>query len=398
MIDFPNNPQVGDAFTSGGTIFRCVQVAPVVWTATPVAAPIPDAPTDGKLYGRKSADWFVVDKAAVGLGNADNTSDANKPISTATAAALAGKEPSIVIGTTAQYWRGDKTWQALTPAAAGLSNVTNNKQVINKSATNTIQIGWSVSSMVAQVDGSDFGNTWPINITGNSSYASNAGAVNGISGWNYSNRGKQPVYLWVTDGSAQDQYLTAPGNITVENANNVGASRGAPDRSAAWGFASGNYNLPYMRLDASGNIRYLVWNSGNDTTVQGLRQVGNPGYMEVSGANGAFSTPLAASDIRLKGNIAPSTVDASEVVRQMELIEFDWIRNGTGHIELGFNAQNLQGLQPRLVSAVEQPPGSPMEDLGAVLNLDTAVIVVYLAKALQEALARIDRLEHPSEH
>lgn len=33
-------------------------------------------------------------KATVGLGNVDNTSDANKPISTATATALAGKEPS----------------------------------------------------------------------------------------------------------------------------------------------------------------------------------------------------------------------------------------------------------------------------------------------------------------
>lgn len=38
---------------------------------------------------------------------------------------LAGKEPSIASGTTAQYYRGDKTWQTLNKAAVGLANVDN---------------------------------------------------------------------------------------------------------------------------------------------------------------------------------------------------------------------------------------------------------------------------------
>ncbi|ASZ74684.1 hypothetical protein KHO57_gp220 [Mycobacterium phage Phabba] len=79
-------------------------------------------------------------KGDVGLGNVDNTSDANKPVSTAQAAAigtkadatatanaLAGKEPSIAPGTTSQFWRGDKTWQTvpLDKAGVGLGNVDN---------------------------------------------------------------------------------------------------------------------------------------------------------------------------------------------------------------------------------------------------------------------------------
>lgn len=36
-----------------------------------------------------------------------------------------GAEPFIIAGTTAQYWRGDKTWQTLNKAAVGLSNVDN---------------------------------------------------------------------------------------------------------------------------------------------------------------------------------------------------------------------------------------------------------------------------------
>ncbi len=114
MIDFPQNPTVGFTFQVGNTIYKCVAINPAVWSATVASAGIPDAPGDGKLYGRQSAAWSEITKAAVGLGNVDNTSDANKPISSATATALAGKEPTIVAGTTAQFWRGDKTWQNVT--------------------------------------------------------------------------------------------------------------------------------------------------------------------------------------------------------------------------------------------------------------------------------------------
>jgi hypothetical protein len=44
---------------------------------------------------------------------------------TGLSAALAAKEPTIVGGTTAQYWRGDKSWQSLNKAAVGLGNVDN---------------------------------------------------------------------------------------------------------------------------------------------------------------------------------------------------------------------------------------------------------------------------------
>ena len=67
----------------------------------------------------------VLTKTDVGLSNVDNTSDANKPTSTAVSTALSGKEPTITAGTSAQYWRGDKTWQTLDKASVGLSAVDN---------------------------------------------------------------------------------------------------------------------------------------------------------------------------------------------------------------------------------------------------------------------------------
>lgn len=48
---------------------------------------------------------------SVGLGNVNNTSDIDKPVSTATQAALDGKEDLIATGTNDQFWRGDKEWQ-----------------------------------------------------------------------------------------------------------------------------------------------------------------------------------------------------------------------------------------------------------------------------------------------
>jgi hypothetical protein len=75
------------------------------------------------VAGRQGA--IVLVKADVGLSNVDNTSDANKPISSATATALAGKEAAFAAGTTAQYRRGDKSWQTLDKAAVGLTNVDN---------------------------------------------------------------------------------------------------------------------------------------------------------------------------------------------------------------------------------------------------------------------------------
>jgi hypothetical protein len=146
-------------------------------------------------YWRGDKTWQTLDKSVVGLGNVDNTADADKPVSTAVQTALnakenaanksdvttlgtsdvlfptqnavktyvdaqisnatipdatttlkgkiklAGdlngtadlptvpglltKEPLIAAGTTSQYWRGDKTWQTLDKSVVGLGNVDN---------------------------------------------------------------------------------------------------------------------------------------------------------------------------------------------------------------------------------------------------------------------------------
>lgn len=81
----------------------------------------------------------VLNKSDVGLSNVDNTSDANKPISNATQAAINSREPIINSGSNSQYYRGDKTWQTLDKSAVGLGNVDNTADV-NKPISNAAQI------------------------------------------------------------------------------------------------------------------------------------------------------------------------------------------------------------------------------------------------------------------
>jgi parallel beta-helix repeat protein len=74
----------------------------------------------------------TLNELAAALGN-----DAS--FATTVTTSLAGKEPTITAGTTGQYWRGDKSWQTLDKTAVGLANVDNtsdaNKPVSTAQAT-----------------------------------------------------------------------------------------------------------------------------------------------------------------------------------------------------------------------------------------------------------------------
>jgi predicted heme/steroid binding protein len=78
-------------------------------TALDTKAPLASPTFTGTVSG--------ITKSMVGLGNVDNTTDLNKPISTATQTALNDKEPTITAGTSNQYYRGDKTFQSLVTTA-----------------------------------------------------------------------------------------------------------------------------------------------------------------------------------------------------------------------------------------------------------------------------------------
>lgn len=61
---------------------------------------------------------------------------------------LAAKEPSITAGTSAQYWRGDKSWQTLDKSAVGLGNVDNTSDV-NKPVSTATQSALNLKAPLA---------------------------------------------------------------------------------------------------------------------------------------------------------------------------------------------------------------------------------------------------------
>lgn len=73
--------------------------------------------TNGKLYVGKGAG-----NAALGISMDGHTHDDRYFTESEVTTLLGGKEPTIAAGTTAQYWRGDKTWQAM-PTSLPASDV-----------------------------------------------------------------------------------------------------------------------------------------------------------------------------------------------------------------------------------------------------------------------------------
>ena len=114
------------------------------------------------------------------------------------------------------------------------------------------------------------------------------------------------------------------------------------------------------------------------------------GQWGATGSNYSVKTIWSAStsDIRLKENVKPSTVDALALVEQMQVREFDWKRDGK-HQGIGFVADELEQLDPDLALGGGYDEDGNMDEK----QVNTYQLAVYLAKAVQQLKAEIDTLK-----
>jgi len=117
------------------------------------SSPIVPTPTaSGEAANKTYVDSVVaggaVDASTTTKGIIQLAGDLAGTASSPTVPGLSGKEPTIASGTTAQYWRGDKSWQTLSKTAVGLANVDNTSD-INKPISTATQTALNAKAPLA---------------------------------------------------------------------------------------------------------------------------------------------------------------------------------------------------------------------------------------------------------
>ena len=221
-----------------------------------------------------------ITKSMVGLGNVDNTSDANKPVSTATQTALNAKEDTITAGTTSQYYRGDKTFQTLDKTAVGLGNVDNTSDANKPISTATQTALNRITSLFQDVSQLSTTSTTAVTLTTFTVASANipVGGVIRISGVIERTAGTGNTTVGINVNSGGARYLQSSGTnsqfeilICKTTSTNVRYGLGASNTTGN-AFSGHNSTTISVAQDGSGNFAIaflgLVGTAGATLTVQ----------------------------------------------------------------------------------------------------------------------------------
>ena len=266
---------------TGGTITSTGTVAVDFGVVAPVANPT----FTGTVSG--------ITKSMVDLGNVDNTSDLNKPVSTATQTALNGKENTIIAGTTGQYFRGDKTFQTLDKSAVGLGNVDNTSDA-NKPISTATQT--ALNGKQNTLSGTGFVKASGTNITyDNSSYLRTGLA--------------DSTYLKLTGG-------TLNGSLSVLDSISIGSLSQYTGRFTRY-LKTSNIS-PYIDLFIgsvgtigtwAGRMHFQTsYNTEVPTTAMTINEFGN---INMNGTLGVTGATTLGSTLAVTGAVTLSTTSAT---------------------------------------------------------------------------------------
>ena len=231
-----------------------------------------------------------ITKTNIGLDKVDNTSDADKPISTATQAALSKKQDSL----------------GFVPVQQGGG--------INQ-GTNKIYIGWN-GALCCTVDNTNIG---AFSFVGHThDYIPTSASCN--KNWNWSGQSGQPSWLWGGEDGT-NMYVYNPSNFTVYR-------------------CTGGINK-------GGNG---VGINGNATTFRTYDNAGSPvdNVMTLGSSGGrwkqlyAATTSISTSDRNMKDNICKLTDIHKEFFMKLVPVSFTFKDGESGRTHVGFIAQDVE--------------------------------------------------------
>ena len=121
--------------------------------------------------------------------------------------------------------------------------------------------------------------------------------------------------------------------------------------------------------------------------------VGSGGtYLQVFVDGSAYGISIFASDASLKKNIAESNYEALNIVKQIQFKQFDWNEEksiGKGHENIGFISQDLQAIDPTLVTKIENFRNPE----NTLLQPNENKLLIIALKSIQELEAKVAALE-----
>jgi len=206
----------------------------VAGTKTFQASPVVPAPT---LGGHATTKTYVDGVVAAGAPDATSstkgilqlTNDLGGTATAPTVPALATKEPTITAGTTSQYWRGDKTFQTLDKTAVGLANVDNTSDA-NKPVSTATQTALNAKAPTSRLISTGTGLTGGGDLSADRTLAVSFGSVSAQTSFGASS----------ADGSAttaarSDHTHGTPAHGAAEHAAIKISDLAAPAATVSWG-------------------------------------------------------------------------------------------------------------------------------------------------------------------
>ena len=182
----------------------------------------------------------------------------------------------------------------------------------------------------------------------------------------------------------------------IQNAQAETGTTGLRFKTGAWFYDSANQarfqfvasSHNYYKTDGNGGKHFFFdGNSTTEASADAFIDAGGNGHF---GGNVTAYSSSISSDARLKENIRPIE-SATETVKQLNGVVFDWKKTERGTDQLGFIAQEIEQVLPSLVTEVDTLKDENTETHKTV---NYAALVPMLVESIKELTKRIEELEN----